>query len=416
MRRVALLASFASVAAILFSIALSQVLLGVALVMVLRSKEQLRFPPIRTPLLLFFLWTLLSASASGHFEEGLPQIRKFFVFATLLVVCSTFRSVTHVTRLVATWAMIAVGSSILAFGQLWTRYRQAHAEGAAYYEFFLDARLHGFASHWMTFGGELLVVSLLLLSVVLWHGSRRFRIFAALCLPLLWASLVLGLTRSVFLVGVPAGALYLATQWRRWALLLVPAVLIVSAFLMPFQVRERIVSVIYPHGNDDSNLRRVILSRTGLAMIRAHPILGLGPEQVGKVFLAYVPPDILRPLPKGWYGHLHNIYLQFAAERGLPALFFLLWIIARMLRDFATALGRRELIADRWVLQGVIGVVIGVLAEGFFEHNLGDSEVLTMFLATVSLGYVVIWQAAERARLANLVNLPTPAARLIRHA
>ena len=54
-------------------------------------------------------------------------------------------------------------------------------------------------------------------------------------------------------------------------------------------------------------------------MIRAHPILGLGPEQVGKVFLAYVPPDILSPLPKGWYGHLHNIYLQFAAERGLPA-------------------------------------------------------------------------------------------------
>ena len=32
--------------------------------------------------------------------------------------------------------MIAIGSSIFAFGQLWTRYRQAHAEGAAYYEFF----------------------------------------------------------------------------------------------------------------------------------------------------------------------------------------------------------------------------------------------------------------------------------------
>ena len=268
----------------------------------------------------------------------------------------------------------------------------------------------------MTFGGELLVVSLLLLSVVLWHGNRRFRLFAALCLPLLWASLVLGLTRSVFLVGVPAGGLYLAPQWRRWALLLVPAVLIVSAFLMPFQVRERIVSVLYPHGNDDSNWRRVILSRTGLAMIREHPLLGLGPEQVGKDFLAYVPPDIPRPLPKGWYGHLHNIYLQFAAERGLPALFFLLWMIARMLRDFATALRRREHTADRWILQGVIGVVIGVLAEGFFEHNLGDSEVLTMFLATVSVGYVVVWQAAERAQLTKVVKLPNPASRVIRHA
>ena len=28
------------------------------------------------------------------------------------------------------------------------------------------------------------------------------------------------------------------------------------------------------------------------------------------------------------------------------------------------------------------------MAEGAFEHNLGDSEVLTMFLAVVSFGYV----------------------------
>jgi len=30
-----------------------------------------------------------------------------------------------------------------------------------------------------------------------------------------------------------------------------------------------------------------------------------------------VPADVRRPLPDGWYGHLHNIYLQFAAERGI---------------------------------------------------------------------------------------------------
>jgi hypothetical protein len=35
-------------------------------------------------------------------------------------------------------------------------------------------------------------------------------------------------------------------------------------------------------------------------------------------------------------------------------------------------------------------VTAAVLAEGFFEYNLGDSEVLTMFLAALTCGYIAI--------------------------
>jgi hypothetical protein len=51
---------------------------------------------------------------------------------------------------------------------------------------------------------------------------------------------------------------------------------------------------------------------------------------------------------------------------------------------------------DRWILHGAVAATLGVMAEGLFEHNLGDSEVLTMFLATISCGYVVMWSSAER--------------------
>jgi len=33
-------------------------------------------------------------------------------------------------------------------------------------------------------------------------------------------------------------------------------------------------------------------------------------------------------------------------------------------------------------------VILAILAEGFLEYNLGDSEVLTLFLAVVAFGYV----------------------------
>jgi len=41
-----------------------------------------------------------------------------------------------------------------------------------------------------------------------------------------------------------------------------------------------------------------------------------------------------RPLPIGWYGHLHNIYLQYAAERGIPTMLMMMWMLLQILFDF----------------------------------------------------------------------------------
>ena len=388
--------TYGSISSILFSIALSQFLLGAALLATFASGITRRFPPIKLPLALLFGWTLLSALHSGYFWQGFPQIRKFFVFATALIVASCLSRTKDVGVLVWIWGSISFASSLAAFIQLWQRYRQARAERASYYEYFLDARLHGFAGHWMTFGGELMIVSVLLLAVVLFSGNRTHTIFASMCLPILCATLVLGLTRGVFLIGLPTGAAYLFFTWKPWSVLAIPAAFLAAAFTMPFQVRERIISVIRPHGNDDSNLRRMILTRSGLRMISSHPIVGLGPERVGRDFMAYVPEDIPRPLPKGWYGHLHNIYLQYAAERGIPALVFVLWIIAKPLYDFHRKVRTKPGAPDAWVLRGAVAVILAIMAEGLFEHNLGDSEVLTMFLTVVSCGYVVAWSGTDQ--------------------
>jgi len=131
-------------------------------------------------------------------------------------------------------------------------------------------------------------------------------------------------------------------------------------------------------------------------MVKDHPWLGLGPEQIRPAFESYVPPDIPRPLPPGWYGHLHNIYLQYAAERGIPALCFLLWMIGRMVVDFTRALRSGAVLQrHRYIVHGAIAVVVAVLAAGFFEYNLGDSEVLTMFLVVTTAAYATIRMDGE---------------------
>ncbi len=149
--------------------------------------------------------------------------------------------------------------------------------------------------------------------------------------------MVLGFTRSIFLLGFPVGLLYLLWFWKKWLVAAAPAVVLIAVFLGPQALRERVISVVQPHGELDSNEHRAVLRETGVLMIRAHPWLGLGPEQIKYQFDQWVPADA-RPLPVGYYGHLHNIYLQYAAERGIPTLLVLLWLIAKILWDFGRAL------------------------------------------------------------------------------
>ncbi|MBZ5636601.1 MAG: O-antigen ligase family protein [Acidobacteriia bacterium] len=383
--------AFGAAASILLSIAVSQILLGISIVALLVSRKRLRFPPIVLPLALFFAATVIADLLSGDPLRGVPQIRKFFVFGIILVLFNTFRSVSQIRGLVLAWAGIATVSAGLALGQFVQRWNDAVKLHAAVYDYVLDGRITGFASHWMTYGGQQMIVLLLLLALLLFTPRGAWKICGWAAVAIIWIAIVLGLTRSIFLVAVPAGVLLLVWNYRRWLVWAAPAAALVMFLAAPPQIQDRVFSVFRPHGDVDSNYRRAIMARTGLRMIEAHPAFGIGPEQIQPQFLKYLPADVPLPLPKGWYGHLHNVYLQYAAERGLPALACILWIIGRMARDFRGALRAWPNQGDaRFIWLGALAVIAAVLAEGFFEYNLGDSEVLTMFLATMTCGYIAI--------------------------
>jgi O-antigen ligase len=82
--------------------------------------------------------------------------------------------------------------------------------------------------------------------------------------------------------------------------------------------------------------------------------------------------------------HLHNVPLQIAAERGLPALAIWLWFVVTLLRDF---LKKRKTSALPSLATAGIACVVAMLAAGMFEYNFGDSEFLMLFLVVVTLPY-----------------------------
>ena len=396
LKRLALWLACASAIAILLSIAVSQILLALAVAVLLLSGLPLRWPRISIPLGLFLAWTLLALAFSPDPRFGIPSVRKMIVYLFLLVVYSAVRTLDEAKWLTLAWIAVGTftaGRGLFQYAADIARAKAAHED---FYHFYIADRIRGFMSHWMTFSGQELYILLLVLAFLLFApGVKRYLWLLVPCGAVVGLALILSQTRTVWVAALVA-SLYLLWNWNKRAALALPVLLAVGLLFAPGAIQERVrsLSPVSPHGETDSNEHRKIVWRTGLRMMAAHPVFGVGPEEIRKpeVFLAYLPSDVHQPLPEGDYEHLHNIYIHYAAECGVPAALFLTIALVMAIFDFHRALrtapAGRSL--RRFVLYAAMACVIGTMISGLFEKNLGDTEVLTMFLSIVSLGYLAV--------------------------
>ncbi len=400
LKRLTLGLTIACAVSILLSIAVSQILLALALGTLMLSGLPLRWPRIAVPLGLFLGWMLVALAFSPDPAYGMPQVRKIVVYAMLLVVYSALRGVREAKWLIYGWieiGTVTAGRGLFQFAADVAGARAAHAD---FYHFYVADRIRGFMSHWMTFSGQELFVLLFALALVLFApGLKRWLWLCVPCVAVVGLALILSETRSVW-IGTIAAGVYLLWEWDRRSVVALPALLGLLFLVAPGAVQQRVLSLVHPETETDSNDHRVIVWRTGWEMIKAHPIVGVGPEEVKKdaVFYTYLPKDIRLPLPDGYYGHLHNIYIHFGAECGVPATLFLVAAFALGLADFRRGLrtlppGRSD---RRFLLHAAVACIIATMAVGIFEKNIGDTEVLTMFLTTMCLGYVAVGDSKNR--------------------
>ena len=395
------LAGAAAVASII-KIAPSQILLGLAIASLLIARDKWRWPPVVWPVLLWMAWTLVSLAASGHARDGFPQVKKFYVWLMLFVVYSAVRTVPQIRVLTLAWAAGATLSALWGFGQFVHMYRSTPQ--FFYYVYVNGNRITGFVDHWMTFSALLMMALLMAGAMLLYSADQRQSRWLIPALVIVGAGILLAFTRSMWL-GTVAGALWLLWWRNKWLVAAVPLLIGIVLLANPLKVRDRALSSFgAQEGVLDSRAHRAALRRVGWEMIRAHPIVGVGPEQVGPQFMEYLPADLPHPFPVAWYKeHLHNIYIHYAAERGLPALGILLWMLGQMLFDFWTALRKLPAQSEtRWVLHGAIATIVAVMISGWTELTLGHSQVLQMFLAIVACGYAAV--SASRSHLEKLTR------------
>jgi O-antigen ligase len=140
--------------------------------------------------------------------------------------------------------------------------------------------------------------------------------------------------------------------------------------------------------SDPTTRDRVAMLQAGVAIIRDHPLTGVGPDMIGQVYPAYRTAAAVQANNP----HLHNVPMQIAAERGLPAL--VVWT-AFVVAAVHGLWRLRQHPAARPLAAAGLGAMTAMLAAGLSEYNFGDSEFLMLLLVLLTLPFA----AARDGRL-----------------
>ena len=372
LERLAWLALLGFAATIQVSIFAAQVLLTLTavlwLTLVIRNRERIDVPWMFWPLAAYAGMTVLAAVFAVNQEVSLRDTKQLLLFAIIPI---AYRLLPGKRSLSAVDVIITVGALEAIVGIF--QYAILNFDN-------LGRRVQGSLSHYMTYSGVLMLVACAAAARLMFR--RQDRVWTSLVMPALLVALALTMSRNAWVgVCVGIGLLFLLRDFRLVAIL--PAVAALFLAVAPAHLTERFYSTFSL--SDPSNRDRVAMLKTGWRIIKKDPLTGVGPDGVRLVYPVYRDAMAEKQLNP----HLHNVPLQIAAERGLPALAIWLWFIVVLIRDLSRKSRSSSL---RSLPTAALAAVVAMLAAGMFEYNFGDSEFLMLFLLLVTLPY-----AADRA-------------------
>jgi O-antigen ligase len=370
------------------SIAVSQIALGLALVIMLyRWVFHREAPPVngleKTAALLV-LWALVMIPFSSDVAQSLVYYRRFYLFTAIWVAASA--ATTESRRLLMLAFLMAGSLALSLYGQI----RHAQLAGG-----FLSQQM-AVVFNAMTGGAMLMMAILVAAGFLIVPGiGRRLKVAITIAALPMILGIVMTMTRSAEL-GLLAGLgiMLLLARPRMFRIFLV--VLLVSAavlamygeHLVPQNVWSRI-NPRYVMTGLETNLR-IEMWRGGLEMIKAHPITGVGDRGLETIL-----PDYYTSANNMYFGHLHSNIVHMAAIWGIPGLIFGqafvfagLWFLLkrwRWLRQQPERLRNAPAVAG-WVL-GAIGVWLGFYVAGFTEWYFGDAESMLIYLAILGCAF-----------------------------
>lgn len=245
----------------------------------------------------------------------------------------------------------------------------------------------------------------LVLAIFVWARPRSRKWTYGLAAAAMVAALLLTFSRGAWLVGVPISILFVAGArgWRPLALacgLLLGGAVAVFLFVGP----GRVALLLDPA--EGTTFFRLQLWRSSWAMIRDHPLLGVGLDNFLYQYRTYYV------LPTAWeefnLSHPHNLVLDSWLRLGLPGLGVFVWLLVAFFRDGWYAYRRLPESQERLLVLGLVGGMVYAVAHGLIDNAyfLVDlAYVFALMLALVHWARLTAVGAANEMQ-ENSIELP----------
>jgi O-antigen ligase len=355
------------VASLQISIAAANILLALMLVcwvaQIVQDRTLPAVPRFFWPLVAYAAVTVVISAFSLDPSTSIVDDKQLLLF---VIVPAVYQIARGERASLVVDVIVSVGAASAAYGII--QYGLLHYDN-------LGRRPEGAMSHYMTYSGLLMLVICAAAARLIF--GRQGRTWPALVMPALVVALALTLGRSAWIGASVAIALLLALKDLRLTILL-PLFVAVLFAVAPGTVTRRVMSIF--DVQEPTNQDRLAMIEMGARMVNDHPLTGVGPNMIPRVYAQYRPDYAINPINP----HLHNVPLQIAAERGLPALAVWLWFVfSLVVAQFRLFRQQR----DKVPAAAALAAVFAMLAAGLFEYNFGDSEFLMLFLVLVTLPF-----------------------------
>jgi len=344
------------------------------------------------PVLLLMGLTVALCAASPHKAFGIQGTLQLAAGVLLyFVVGYQFRQSKHLSMLVDTLLFLAIAVSMIA---------------AAQYAATPDARGTALFGNQQPLGSLLMILLPIIASVAIAEKSSRRQLVAQVATVLTAGALMLAQTRSAWIgaavgfavigllavrtaaakrqAGTPGRSL--ATQKHKLVTLLVISVASLGFVAAMMSQNSGIAgrsSTLTDISNDSSFQDRQDIWRGTLAMIKAHPLTGVGPGLYGVEQHAFTGRGVAVSETSSSVitlaSQAHNFYLQTAAEIGLPGLALVLSVLAAFLISAWRRVPRMHDGIRRTLLIGSMGSVAAFAVDAMSSPSWQYGQV-SMFL------------------------------------
>ncbi len=305
------------------------------------------------------LLAALSLLWSEHAHEAMREFRTVILGAVLFygLLRLSARDAKGIWRIADAWILGSAAIAAVALVQWLFGRNLITAEGVSRVRGF-----YGSPNNLALYLGRALPLAL---AIGLWGEGKRRRWLYGLAAVAMAIAVALTHSRGAWLLGVPASLLFLAAlRGRRTLLLFAGALLLVAVLAFLVLGPGRVLSL--ADSSQGTAFLRLQLWKSSWAMIRDHPVLGVGLDN----FLYHYRSTYV--LPTAWeelnLSHPHNIVLDFWLRLGLPGLALIAWLLMTFFRRGWKALGRMPPGDARLLVLGLMAGMVDFLAHGLVDN------------------------------------------------